>query len=208
MVFIFSCVLLGLITGLVYLGSVIYDVSGRQNIQPYIFQPRNLSKDRINEPIALKDFPEQQLKEALIKKFVYEYFYVIPDMNDLDRRARSGGFLSNMSSTQVFEDWKKIILPELSKYAQAGHVQHVVVHTPINQSGDYWEVNYELIYNDTPNRMDALPKSESNHIYIMYDYEPGLRESFGGKSLNIKKYLDKGGDPAGIFKFRVTKVAV
>jgi hypothetical protein len=146
----------------------------------------------------------------LIKKFVYEYFYVIPDSADVARRRRNDSFMARICAGKVFRDWEEKVVPELEKMSHAKVLRNVRVHDNIQERDDYFYVEYDLQEWDKSNGIDEMPTVHSNQVmFLKLEFIPGIREHTpSGLKFDIKKYLKSGGDPAAIFKFMVMKVII
>ena len=204
--FLSALFLVALAGGLVYFGGMLFDASKRVDITPYVFQPAPLSGDRIGRPVSLNALSDDFVRDRLIKKFVYEYFYVVPDADNVTMR-KSKGPLSKMASPEVFRKWVDTVAPELLKLADSRTLRQVVIKDSIILSGDYYVVTYDLITYNNPNDITAVPVVKSNlEMYLKVAFEKDIREELMGIPFNAVKWLEKKGDPAVIFKFRVDEV--
>ena len=190
---------------IMYFASVMFDVSYNSSVNAVIFQPDNLSKNRIKQPVSASKLSDN-IEEKLIKKYVTEYFYVIPDAENVALRSRNDSILAALSAPTVFRNWQKTVVPKIQEMAGDKILRDVKITNEIVKQGDYWQVHYELKKWDKPNIINAQPIISSGIIYLKTDFEPGLRETRGGKNFDMNKYIKSGGDPAALFKFRVTEV--
>ena len=169
LIMFFAGLALLLVTGAgLYFAGALYDAGDKFTVQPFIFQPNNLSAARIGTPLSIDQLSADTILETLIKKFVTEYFYITPDAEDIAQRTRRGSILSMLSSPDVFNEWKNDQAPVIERLADA-HVLRTV------------------------------------HVVVRFEKE--LRDTMQGKPFDVREYLDRGGDPAAIFKFRVERVA-
>lgn len=200
--------LMGVTFSILYFASAIYDAGDQMHIEPYVFQPNNLSSRRIGVPMSIDQMKDSEIMDALVKKFVTEYFYVTPDIENISRRKRRGGILSLMASGDVYNQWVDGVVPELEQMAGDKMLRTVRVANQIfkPQGSDYWTVAYELKTWDVPNDMAATPVIERGVLYLKIAFEKQLRDQMHGTPFNVREYLDNGGDPAAIFNFRVDAV--
>ena len=189
-----------------YFSGALFDASNDRKIQAFVFQPNNLSNDRIGRPVSVDQLSEKFVREKLIRKFVFEYFYVTPDIENIAIRTRGDSVMAAMSGPDVFKEWKKDQAEKIENLAGKKSFRTVNVTDEILKKGDYWEVNYELKTWDEPNNMDLNPTIEKGTLYLKISFEKGIRDQRAGSSFDVGEYLKEGGDPASIFKFRVDEV--
>jgi hypothetical protein len=192
-----------------YFSGALYDATDKRGIDAFIFQPNNLSTDRIGQPVPLHRLSDTFIREKLIKKFVVEYFHVAPDVENIAQRTRGNSILAVMSAPDVFKDWKNTEAVEIEKLAGNKVLRMVIVGDEIIRKGDYWQIYYQLKTWDKPNNMDLVPFIESGTVSIkLYpEFKKELLETLpNGQEFDVQKYLNSGGDPAAIFKFRVSEV--
>jgi len=218
LVSLLSMLILVVITGvIVYLGATLFDVSRRVTVNPYFMQPADFSTERTGRPVNIATLNEDFKRTRLIAKFAMEYFYVIPDANNIALRTANGGPLRFLSSAEVFNEWKTNVAPVLSKMAESGMLQRVIVHQrdgapDIVKSGDYYVVTYDLVTYSRSNTLAAAPTvSRNNQLRLRIlddlaakkarDFWPGTATPF-----DVEDFLEAGGDPSGIFRFQVTEV--
>ncbi|MCL2749239.1 MAG: hypothetical protein FWE50_04175 [Alphaproteobacteria bacterium] len=207
---IFGILMLLLAAGIAVMGGKMFDVSRNFEVNAVIFQPADLSRDRIEKPIALDTLSEETVRERLIKKFVHEYFYIMPDADDIKRRRRSDSVLARMSdpASGVFKEWNEKVAPDLEKMAGMQVLRRVVVREVTTPPGEYIKVVYDLHTWDMANDITRPPQvSKDKVMFIRLDFEKGLRQhQTNGAKFNIRRYLENGGDPATIFRFKVLEV--
>jgi hypothetical protein len=189
---------------MVYFGAVIFDATYKMQIEPYFMQPADLSSARVGRPVPIEKLSDEFIRDRLIKKFVIEYFYVIPDSENVNERIESGA-ISRMGTPAVFREWKENVAPGLARLADDNVLRRVIVRDNIRKGGDYYVVEYDLITYDRPNDTNAVPEIKKNN-------EIRLRLALFEKKIwedsdaAIVKYLESGGDPSAIFKFKVDEV--
>jgi hypothetical protein len=189
-----------------YLSGALFDAGGKRQIDTFVLQPNNLSVGRISRPIPVDQLSEKFLRERLIKKFVFEYFYVTPDPENLAQRMRGNSVLAIMSLPAVFQEWASTQSEVIEDLARNRALRTVSVADEIIKKGDYWEVYYQLKTWTEPNNMDTVPVIYDGIMYIKVSFEKGIRNQIRGKDLDVQEYLGQGKDPAAIFKFQVEEV--
>lgn len=189
-----------------YFSGALFDASNKRYIDTFVFQPNDLSVDRISRPIPADQLSEKFIRERLIKKFIVEYFYVTPDVENIAQRTGSHSIMSAMASPEVFKDWKNTEADTIEKLAGAKILRTVSIGDEILKKGDYWEIYYELKTWEEPNNIDVEPIIHAGIMYIKISFEKGIRNQINGQDFDVQKYLDEGKDPAAIFKFKVIEV--
>lgn len=193
------------------MGGKAFDASRNFAINSVIFQPADLSRDRIEKPIALDALDDNFVRNNLIKKYVHEYFYITPDEADMARRHSASGALARMSDGAVFLEWNEKVAPDMKKLAEKNVLRRVVVNEISALPGsEYLRITYELQSWDVSNDIMRAPLVQKNKsMFIRADFEKGLRQTTsGGAKFDVKKYLESGGDAATIFRFRVLEVVI
>lgn len=203
--FLVGMLILILTLAAVVLGGLMFDVAGDARVNGYIFQPNNLAAMRVGMPLPLDAVSEKFVRERLIKRFVSEYFSVLPDPDDVVRREQQSGVMAAMAANDVFNEWRASVVPDLTNLAGRRALRRVRVND-ILKMDEYWAVGYELITWEYPNLMGAGPVSVRGVMYLQLDYETGIRDEINLAPFDATAYLTRGGDPAVIFKFKVTKV--
>lgn len=194
-------------TALFFAGAI-YDTGDKVAVETFFFRPNNLSERRVGVLETPDQLGESNVIDRLVAKFVNEYFYAIPDVENIARRTRAGSILYQMSTADVFNKWQNGEALKIQNLADKKSMRLVRIigaaHKPSADS-QYWTVNYELQTWTNPNDLAAQPEITRGTMYLDLVYEPGIRESI--EQMGIHKYLDEGGDPAGLFKFRVNEIA-
>lgn len=206
LMFFAGLILLGLTFVTLYFSGALFDATNNRYINAFVFQPNNLSVDRIGRPIPVDELSDEFIRKRLIKKFIIEYFYATPDVEDIAQRTRSNSVLSAMATPLVFKEWVNGEAKDIETLAGYKSLRTVTVADEIIPQGDYWEVRYRLKTWDTPNDMDLEPRFEDGIVYIKISFEKGIRDQINGQDFNVNKYLKDGKDPAVIFKFKVEEV--
>lgn len=209
LMFFAGVILLALCGGALYLAGMLFDLGDARKINAFVMQPNNLSTDRIGAPVPMEERSETFIRNSLIRKFIYEYFYVNPDAENIATRMRGNSVLAAMSTPSVFQEWTDNTAQDITEMARARQMRTTRIgDIVLPPGGDYWYVSYDLLTWDTPNDMGAAPIVTGGVILLKITFFKELRDMRGGAKFDIKKYLDNGGDPAAIFKFRVDEVRI
>ncbi|MBO4626182.1 MAG: hypothetical protein J5679_02825 [Alphaproteobacteria bacterium] len=212
-VFFAGTVLIALTLGMLFLTSAIYDATKKSSVDTYFFQTNPLSEMRPGVPETPAKIGETTMREMLIKKYVNEYFYAIPDNENIANRMRRTATLGAMSTSDVFNMWLNTEAPLIQALSEQKMMRMVDIDGEIYKpaDSDYWVVPYIMYTWDASNDMDAEPIVTHGTLLMDVMYEPGVRETQGGKKFDIGNYLkhgynrfDYGYEPAIIFKFRIT----
>ena len=206
--FFAGIILLALTFASLYLTGAIYDADKNLHVQSYFFQPDYLSELRPGKPLTAEEIGDSKFFDLLVKKFVTEYFYVIPDSENVARRTlktRSNSIYM-MSSNSVFENWLATEEPLIEKLAEkkAMRIAHVIDEIYKPKDGNYWIVNYELITWETPNDFNVKPTVSRGTLFLQIHFEPGIIPNADMKE--IHEYLEEGNDPVTIYNFQVNEV--
>jgi hypothetical protein len=207
--------LLAAILAMVLVTSLIYNASERSSVKSYIFEMANNSSQRVGMLQNLGDMSESDLRNKLIKKYVSEYFKVIPgDKNIMDRRM-----LQIMSGDAAFEYWRKNeakIITEMSnqkmfrlaRVADDGIAIYNIAEdkTPDNSQTVYYKVKYYTSTWSESNVLETEPVYDQGTIYLEIAFKPGIRQTIRNKRYDIRKHLESGQNPAGLFQFRVVNI--
>lgn len=202
--FLTGLLTLALIFASMWSVSAIYDSADKTTVEAYFFQPNRLSSRRVGVPATPADLGEYKMIQRLVAKYIHEYFYVIPDNIDINRRRSADSVLSLLSSSSVFNDWLAGEATEIQTLADQGAFRVASIVGEIEKpapNNDYWTVRYELRTWAAPNDMAQEPEIRHGTLYMKLIYYPGLRPE-----MDVQRYLDMGLDPAGMFKFMVTEI--
>lgn len=207
LIFFIGFLLLILSFGMMYFASTLLTASNTSEINSVIFQPNNLSVNRTKKPISANQLGDS-IQEQLIKKYISEYFYIIPDSENLASRTLGDSIMAALSSPKVFSQWKKNKVPKMIEMAEKKMLQKIIIENEILKKGDYFEVHYELKTWEKPNIISENPKTEKGIIYLKTRFEKGLRDTRSGANFDVQKYIKNGGDPAALFKFMVMEIKI
>ena len=205
--FLASLVLIALTIAMLFLASAIYDSAKKSSVDTYFFQTNRLSEMRPGTPVTAAGIGETAMREMLIKKYVNEYFYAIPDAENIARRASRGSTLASMSTPGVFNTWTQTEAETIETLADQKMMRMVQIDGEIFKpsDSDYWVVPYVLYTWTKANDMTATPVTTRGTLLMDIFYTPGTRET-----IDVGNYLKHGynrfeqvREPATIFRFGV-----
>ncbi len=204
--FFTGILILCLTGGLLYFSGALFDTSDDVNVNSIIFQPNNLSENRVDIPIPSDQMSEINLRDKLIRNFIFEYFYVLPDANNIGTRAQHNSALSMMTTSDIYNNWKKDVATDIEFMSENKIYRTATVTDEIIPNGDYLQVNYQLKTWNESNNMNYEPEITNDVMFIKISFEPGIRETYNGNNFDANKYLDSGKNPAAVFRFRVDEI--
>lgn len=200
-----------------FFAGAIFDAEQKTNIETYFFQPNFEFKKRPGVPPNHKEIGESALRNRLISKFITEYFYVIPDVNNVKQRTSLNSQLYTMTypNVNVFNKWKETIAPEIERMASEKKLRSVSVISTTQEpaTDNFWRVDYETKTWETPNDLNEEPKVEQGTIFLKILFETEeFRINYphptkAGKKINMEQYLEGDGDPSLVFRFKVKDAA-
>jgi hypothetical protein len=189
------------------LSGAIYDAGQKTAIDTYFFQPNEYYADRVDVPSTPASIGSNAMRNMLIDRFITEYFYVIPDVNNIAQRTNlKTSVMKIMALPNVFQEWVTKVVPTLQQMAEEKKLRTVAV-TNISAAPDqenYWIVEYEFATWEKPNDFSVLPVITNGQLYIKLLYEDGLRRPL--KKESIEQTLESGLDPSVVFKIRIDAV--
>ena len=211
---LFAILLVPVMLASLLVGSAIFDTAKKTQIETYFFQPQNNPDGRPGVPASPADLGADKLLHMLIKRYVTEYFYVIPYTADVDRRINKSKrpALYLMSSKKVFEQWLTDVAPGIQEMA-GNEILRLVSIDNIERdpnAENYWIVAYSLTTWPQPNNFAAMPIVEHDVIYMRIIYEPDIRLQIitnAGDEIPVEEILEQGEDPAVAFKFYVSNIS-
>jgi len=186
----------------------IFDASRQGTVETYFFQGNNFSYQRPGMPLTPKQLGDSRLFDLLVKKYVTEYLYVLPEAADIAHRESKTGALRMMSNDAVFTQWENTIAPEIHEMADAGMLRTVSVGTPLKY-GDFYQVEFELKTWQFPNDMDEEPMIQSGVMQLkikMSLSKSNAPEIKQDKLDTLSRGIKLGFDPVGVFDFGVSDV--
>lgn len=207
--------IIGLVTliavfAMVFVAAGLYDNADKMTIEPYFLRTSLTGVSASDVPRSVDEVGQRRLRDWLIQKFVNEYFYVVPDVENIAMREQAGNIkaiLYYMSDhrSNVFKDWVSGEAQKIHKMAENGIMRTVTVFDEIVRStpdSDYYMVEYELKTWYKPNDMDQVPEITRGRMYIsLGDISQGIRPIE-----NIQYASEIGANPALWFVFRVNDV--
>ncbi len=209
--------LLAIILAMIVLTAFIYRAGERSSVKSYIFQTDNNASQRIGTLQDIDDISATVLRNKLIKKYVAEYFKVIPgDKNVMNRPT-----LKIMSyGGNAFDYWKQTeakTIEEMSnkKMLRLARVRDDGIATynrTDSSNGDkdtesvYYKVRYTTATWVESNALETEPLYDQGTLYLEVRFEPGLSPKIEGANYDLRNYLEAGKNPAGLFKFRVINI--
>lgn len=215
--FFIGIFLLMAIFAMVVLASLIYAACERSSVKSYIFQMENNSNQRVGMLQNLDDMSASDLRNKLIKKYVSEYFKVIPGDKDIENRPT----LKTMSGANAFNYWKTNeakTIAEMSEKKMFRIVRvrddGIAIYNKTENDNDggqepesvYYKVRYYTSTWTESNVLEKEPLYDQGTMYLEIKFEPGLRKTIDGRNYDTRKYLESGKNPAGLFKFRVISI--
>ena len=208
--FFVGLLILGVMSATLLVAGVIYDSGNKTAVEAYFFQTDDNYARRPGDIKTAEEFGVEDMRVQFISKYLTEYFFVSPDIAQLEARSTNRSTLRLMSLISVYNKWIETVLPELRELAAARALRIVKVtdakFISKTKYGEYWQVSYDLTTWDAPNNFSVVPRVESATLFMDISYEPGMRETVLGRSLS--KYMESGGDPAVAFKFGVRDIVI
>lgn len=213
--FFVGILLLASIFAMAVVTTLIYRASERSSVKSYIFQMANHSNQRLGTLQNLDDISANDLRNKLIKAYVSEYFKVIPGDTNVTHRP----VLEMLSYPNVLSNWKSGEAKTIQEMSSKKMFRMVRVHddgiVTYNKAENkeidtaesvYYMVRYYISTWPESNTLETEPVYDQGTLYMEILFEPGLAQNANGDKINIKKYLESGNNPAGLFKFRVINI--
>ena len=210
--FLSGLVLLVITFIIVVLVALVYRANESSSIKSYIFQVNNMANQRVGELQDINDISAEDLRNKLIKKYVSEYFKVIPGEKDVEKRS----VLEALSGSTAFKQWQESEARTIATMSEKNMLRIVHVYddgiATLNRRADYnyndeymqavyYSVRYYTETWDTPNNMASTPTVEQGTIYIEAFFRPGIRDN-----IDVQKYLQDGENPVKLFGFAVINI--
>jgi len=211
--FFIGILLIAIMFAMVIGVALLYRANDQLSIKSYFFQIDNYSANRVGALQNLNDMSAIELRNKLIKKYVSEYFTVIPGETNVGNRS----VLKNLSDANAYNQWQSSEAQRISKMSAEKMFRRVYVSdadiaaVDLPEGYDYYSVTtaeyilYSVHYTTQTwaesNAMWVEPTYETGNIYIEARFKPGIKEN-----IDIKKYLESGENPSGLFMFEVTNV--
>lgn len=209
--------LLFAVLAMIILAALVYRASEHASVKSYIFQTANNANQRVGTLQNLDDISATELRNKLIKKYVSEYFKVIPDDTNITDRQT----LRTMSNDSAFEHWKTNEAKNITEMSAKKMFRIARVHDdgiatynrPENEKQNpdeiknvYYKVRYYTSTWTESNVLEIEPIYDQGTLYLEIQFESGLRDPIRNQRYDIRQYLESGKNPAGLFKFRVINI--
>jgi len=201
-----------MVFGAIYVAASVYDTSEKFAVEPYFLRTSTKSSDLPGLPKSLDEVGKRKLRDWLIQKYVKEYFYIVPDEENIAHRMekRYKMPLYVMSGPTAFAEWKQDVAPKIQAMASNGVRRTVTVFNEIfkPESSDYWRVDYELKTWYKPNDMSEEPTITRGTMYLDLGDDEHVKHIGDVKQPieEVQNALQRGVDPAIVFVFTVYKV--
>lgn len=206
--FIIGLVTMLAVFAMIYVVGAIYDTGNKLTVEPYFFRTGMNALIQTDMPRSLTEIGERRIRDWLIQKYVTEYFYIVPDAENVARRTRGNdAIIRHMSSADVARNWERGEFQNIRNMASDGVMRKVHVFNEIFKptNSGYWHVDYELKTWYKPNDMNTTPEITRGTMYIKIQESNAVGQLYENIDL-VKKALMKGVDPALVFVFHVTDV--
>ena len=212
MSFLSGLVLLIITFIIVFLVALVYRANERSSIKSYIFQVNNMANQRVGELQDINDISAEDLRNKLIKKYVSEYFKVIPAEKDVENRS----VLRELSTGNAYKQWQNGEAKIISEMSAKNMLRIVHVYddgiAALNRPADYnyndenekpiyYSVRYYTETWTEANKIATEPIKEQGTIYIEATFRTGIR-----KDKDVQKYLQEGKNPVELFRFEVSNI--
>jgi hypothetical protein len=211
--FFVGSVLLIIVFMMVLVSALLYRANERMTIKTYFFQMNNFANQRVGPLQDINDISINDLRNKLIKRYVSEYFKVVPGESDVTQRP----VLEKLSSESTFKKWKDGEAKTISKMSSEKKFRAVKIYddgiATITKSSDtdyetsglakkiYYEVRYNMYTWNGSNILEIQPTYEQGTVYIEARFKPGIKPD-----ISVRKYLEEGHKPVEMFMFEVTNV--
>ena len=197
---------------IVVLVALVYRANERSSIKSYIFQTNNMANQRVGELQDINDISAEDLRNKLIKKYVSEYFKVIPEEKNVENRS----VLEALSGSTAYKQWQDGEARTIAAMSEKNMFRIVHVYddgiAALNRPADYnyndeflrpiyYSVRYYTETWEASNNMALTPTIEQGTIYIEAFFRPGIR-----KDRDVQKYLQDGKNPVELFGFEVINI--
>ena len=217
--FFIGILLLAISFAAIVLVALIFCSDKQLSIKSYIFQMGNYAEtQRVGALQKLEDISAVELRNKLIKKYVSEYFLVVPGEQNVTARP----VLRQLSDAYAYKQWQSGEAENIVKMSGAKMFRRVYVSDAdiaamdMPDGYDYYDENstepimYSVRYRtetwSESNAMWIEPTYEIGEINLEIKFKPGIRDTINGESFSIKKYLESGNNPVGLFMFKVISI--
>lgn len=195
---------------MMFVAATINDAADKIAVETF-FMRTDVTNDALSDlPRKMSDISNKRIRDWLIQKFVVEYFYVVPDEDNIAKRIQEKRYsapLYYLASPKVFEKWVKTEAEQIQKLAARNVMRTVTVFDEILKlpGSNYWMVDYELKTWYKPNDIGDTPVIERGTMYVgIKGDDAPIR--LGSSIEKIGQALKNGINPSGIFSFEIDDV--
>lgn len=196
--------------GLLFFSGAIYDAEKKYTVETFFFEPNSQSARRITPPVSASNIPDKVLRELIIRRFVNEYFYVIPDIDNANKRqifrntdgTQTALWGLSANSKKVYTEWAETVAPGIIELAHQNALRIVEVTGISESESGHLVVDYVLKTWTKPNDVLALPELTTGALYLDIEKQP-IRVKQSQEALDR---LQNGVDPVSAFTFEVLDV--
>ena len=197
--------------GLLFFSGAIYDAEKKYSVDTYFFEPDSQSARRVLPPASVDSIPSKMLRNLIIARFVNEYFYVIPDVNnaekrtefeDVDGKVTALWGLVPTGKKMVCKNWAKNVAPEIKQLAEKMALRMVRISKISESESGHLVIEYELRTWYNPNNPMAKPVVTNGELYLSVTSDPVRME----QTEEVLQRLKEGVDPVSAFKFNILDV--
>ena len=199
--FFVGILLLEITFATVFFAVLVYRANNQTTVRTYIFQMNNSPTQRVGPLQDATTMKPEWLRNKLIQKYVAEYFKVIP----VDKNTSQNATIRKMSTPDVYSEWLNGEAKTIKDMAENKMFRNVWVDpTNIKPTGEpnWFEVPYATRTWYESNNMTSTVMDNFGTVLLYVRFGPEVFR----QNINIKKSLEKGDNPAMLFKFRVDAV--
>ena len=208
--FLIGILILVAMFGLLFFSGAIYDAEKKYTVETFFFEPNTQSGLRITPPVVADNIPDKVLRELIIKRFVNEYFYVVPDIDNANMRqsfkntdnTETALWGLSYNSPKVHKDWVENIAPQIIELAGKNAMRMVEVTNIAESESGHLVIEYLLKTWPNSNDVMALPEITRGVLYLSIKKQP-IRVKQSQEALDR---LQRGVDPVSAFTFEVEDV--
>lgn len=202
--------ILVMMLGLLFFSGAIYDAEKKYTVETFFFEPNSQSERRIKPPVSAGNIPDKVLRELIIRRFVNEYFYVIPDVDNANKRqnfrntdgTETALWGLSADSPKIYTTWAETVAPEIIELAGQNALRIVEVTGISESESGHLVVDYVLKTWTKPNDVMALPELTMGALYLDIKKQP-VRVKQSQEALDR---LKNGVDPVSAFTFEILDV--
>ena len=106
--FFVGLLILGVMSATLLVAGVIYDSGNKTAVEAYFFQTDDNYARRPGDIKTAEEFGVEDMRVQFISKYLTEYFFVSPDIAQLEARSANRSTLRLMSLISVYNKWIEI----------------------------------------------------------------------------------------------------